>query len=75
MHHKKNNKLILRGPRNYTNGLCDVILKPTTQEKINNQEQHVCNNVYKLSIKKDIVAYFHAAGFSPVASTWKKAIR
>eukprot|EP00957_Ditylum_brightwellii_P071459 5431778-Ditylum_brightwellii.AAC.1 len=38
--------------------------------------QHsVCNNVYKLSTKKDIVNYLHASCFSPVTSTQKKTIQ
>eukprot|EP00957_Ditylum_brightwellii_P030089 2277540-Ditylum_brightwellii.AAC.1 len=35
----------------------------------------MCNNVYALTVKIDIANYLHAACFSTVASTWKKAIR
>eukprot|EP00957_Ditylum_brightwellii_P177629 13530058-Ditylum_brightwellii.AAC.1 len=33
------------------------------------------NNVYKLTTKKDTIEFYHAACFSPIKSTWKKAVQ
>jgi hypothetical protein len=52
----------------------DVITQaqPRTQPQ---QIKHTCNNVYDLHVKQELIEYLHACCFSPVPSTWKKAIR
>ena len=68
---EKNNKIILRGPRNSTNGLWDIVLNPVQDTQTNEpQPVQTCNNAYEIGVKQDLITFLHAAAFSPVKSTW-----
>jgi hypothetical protein len=63
----RNNKAILAGPRVYTTGLWRL---PLEQNTVALQ----CANVYESSTIAKQMQYLYAAAFSPVVSTWIKAI-
>ena len=64
---QQNGNTIITGDRNPTNGLWNI---PLT-----NPKQHSCNLTAHGSTTELSVKFMHAAAFSPVASTWLKAIK
>ena len=64
----KDNKVILLGKRNYTDGLWDV--------KIDNNipDKHNLNVIVDISSIKNLIEYYHACLYSPPKSTWLKAL-
>ena len=52
----------------------DVTNKPNTTLPRVQANRLQANNVYEYRKKKDIITYLHKAAFSPVKSTWIKAI-
>ena len=67
----KNNKTILRGVRNYTDGLWDIHI-PTN---IQNKRQSLAVIIQKNKSNKDLINFYHAACFSPTVATFYKAIK
>ena len=63
--HKYNN-LIMMASRNRQNGMWEFDL---------NRPQDSMNNVYEITMARDIVTYLHGAAGFPVVDTWVKAIR
>ena len=61
-----NNQTILTGKRNPLSGLWNIPLETTTPQ---------INNVYQTKSIPDLIQYLHSAAFSPIASTWFKAIK
>ena len=47
---------------------------PAPSKEQSKQKHLQANNVYAFNKKKDIVTYLHKAAYSPVKSTWIKAI-
>lgn len=78
----KNNRKILTGTRNNTDGLWDIPLKPISQgDNIENSRtrQQTCTNhlhmiVHKKQSVKTLVHYLYACMFCPPKSTFLKAI-
>jgi hypothetical protein len=75
----RGNHEILEGSRDSSTGLWQLGLQPgtlpqTTQLVHQPDNQPTTNNVHELAVKQDIVTYLHRACFSPVPSTWLKAI-
>jgi hypothetical protein len=75
----RGNHDILEGSRDSSTGLWQLGLQPgtlpqTTQLVHQPDNQPAANNVLELTVKQDIVTYLHRACFSPVPSTWLKAI-
>ena len=79
----KNNKRILMGPRNKTDGLWDIVLPlPTTsatpveatpvEARANLQINAI---IRKNTSKTQLVTYLYGCCCSPTTSTWKKAIK
>jgi hypothetical protein len=66
----KNNKVIMQGTRNVTDGLWDIPINPTPSL------QHRSNVIItKDKTKTELVQYLHACCFSPSSSTFIKAVR
>ena len=65
VHVIKNNTTIWKGWRDPINRLWRLPLKPL---------QHEANNAYQSSTISELLAFLHAAAYSPVKSTWMKAI-
>eukprot|EP00957_Ditylum_brightwellii_P125211 9544748-Ditylum_brightwellii.AAC.1 len=70
LHNKSNGLWYLPLPRVDGN----ILIKPISYKINAKQPIATYNNIYKLHAKKDLVQYFHAASFSPVLSTWCKAV-
>ena len=68
----KNNKTILQGRCNLTDGLWDIPIPIPSQNKNN---EHISIIIPKNNTKKDLVQFYHAAMFSRVKATFIKAIR
>jgi hypothetical protein len=67
---------IITGDRNVTTGMWEIDLGRTSSPKqSNNQALPVINNVLAEATKPQLIQYYHAACFSPVQSTWIKAIQ
>ena len=60
--------------RNYSNSLWDIDLTALNPPSNPSFLQAHVNIAYKMKTLKDLVLYFHRACFSPVISTWTKAI-
>ena len=65
----KNDKIILKGDRNWTDGLWDIVIK---NKKVSNQnpQRKQLPNVLNVIIQKDttaaeLIAYFQGCCFSP----------
>ena len=68
----KNNRLILNGIRNKSDGLWDIILHQATNDTL----MHKANVIVKKSTtKRDLIHFFHGACFSPAKSTRLQAIK
>ena len=67
----KNNKKILQGPRNYTDGLWDINIP--LQPKHTQQSMSVI--IQKNKAKKDLIQFYHAACFSPSVTKFYKAVK
>ena len=65
---KKNNRIIIKGQRNYDDGLWDISLG--TQPKTNNIDAIVKKN----TTKNKLANYLHACAGSPSITTFHKAI-
>ena len=63
---KKKGTTIMKGLRNTTTGMWELQLQ---------QKEPRVNNALANATKPELVAYYHAAMFSPVKSTWLKAIK
>ena len=83
---KKNNDVILIGPRNYQDGLWDVNLTPhqaqsstlnvNIQQRLNQEQQYKANVIIQKSqTKADLAKYLHATCWSPTPSTFLRAIK
>eukprot|EP00957_Ditylum_brightwellii_P141022 10743382-Ditylum_brightwellii.AAC.1 len=78
---RQNEHMLMYRPHNKQNGLWYLSLHTETskmQPVAYSTQQHwqpTCNNMYGLHVKQDMVQYLHAPCFSPVPSTWCKAIR
>jgi hypothetical protein len=75
----RGNHVILEGSRDSSTDLWQLGLQPgtlrqTTQLVHQPGNQPSGNNVHELTVKQDIVTYLHQACFSPIPSTWLKAI-
>ena len=66
-------RIILRGARNFTDGLWDVKLNIPQQTSV----QHTVNAVLKIdkTSKKDLAQYLHACAYSPRKTTFLDAIK
>ena len=62
------------GHHNRSNGLWDISLTASTLPYTPPFPQVHVNSAYKMKTLKDLVIYLHCACFSPVVSTWTKAI-
>ena len=84
----KHNNLILRGTRNYKNGMWEIPLPlnenlPHVLNKadtkihfVNNTQSHFANGIIKKETTiNDLINFLHAACFSPSPSTWIEAIK
>jgi len=73
----KDTRLIISGNRNFTTGMWEVDIG-NKQQSTNKPEHppiaHI-NNVLADATKPELAKYYHAACFSPVKSTWLKAIK
>ena len=67
----KNNKEIMQGPRNYSDGLWDIHIP--TQKGITQQSMSVI--IQKSKTKRELVNFYHAACFSPSIPTFYKAVK
>ena len=67
----KNNKTILRGPRNHTDGLWDIHIPI----KKNFTQQSMSVIIQKSKTKQDLINFYHAACFSPTVATFYKALK
>jgi hypothetical protein len=66
----KNNKVIMQGTRNVTDGLWDIPISPSPSL------QHRSNVIItKDKTKTELIQYLHACCFSPSSSTFIKAVR
>jgi hypothetical protein len=74
VHIIKNHNVILQGNCDTKTGLWQINLQQTPIHHAITI-QPAANHVQKLKIKKDIMKYLHWACFSPVPSTWIKAIK
>jgi hypothetical protein len=76
---KKNNKLLLKGTRNPSDGLWDIpITIPTTklQPRLSHVFHHRANVIItKNKSKTELVQYLHACCFSPAHSTFIQAVK
>jgi hypothetical protein len=66
----KNGKCVMYGSRDPISCLWRVDLKQRFETK-----QLKCNHAHDNSNQKDLINYLHAACFSPVKSTWIRAIK
>jgi hypothetical protein len=66
----KNGKNVMYGSRDPKSRLWQVNLKQKCEPEILQ-----CNHAHDNNNKKDLINYLHAACFSPVKSTWIKAIK
>ena len=73
-----NDKIILKGYRNFINQLLEVNLNdinPSIQASYPSiDSENVMQNVFQVLSKASIVSYLHAASGYPVKSTWLQAI-
>jgi len=67
----KNNKTIIKGKRNLTDGLWDVNIPSVDNTNV----QKISVIIHKNTSKRDLVQFYHAACFSPSKATFIKAIR
>lgn len=75
---KFNDQTILHGDRNPTTRLWSVpveVITNTTEPPIDNNNHHSANIVNHVLRTKELVAFAHAALFSPTLTTLQKAIR
>jgi hypothetical protein len=66
----RNGKHVMHGSRDPKSRLCRVNLKQKMKPEIVQ-----CNHAHDSNNQKDLIYYLHAACFSPVKSTWMKAIK
>ena len=75
----KNQNVILKGHRNWTDGLWDLPVKTKQQSALKRSQQCHQHNInyiiHKDQTKEKLAAYFHASLFSPTLSTLQRAIR
>ena len=69
----RDSTIALQGDRDASTGLWTIGLQPDVPRPSHTSLQ-LANNVHDLQRKRDIVKYLHRACFSPVPSTWLKAI-
>ena len=80
----KNKKLIMKGKRNFRNGMYEINLtninkieiprnNPIIKDNTINQSQ-LSSNVYHITKTKEVIEYLHRCCFSPKISTWCDAI-
>jgi hypothetical protein len=69
---QQNGNTIITGDRNPTNGLWNI---PLTNQRKTESPEHSCNLTAHGSTTEMSVKFMHATAFSPVASTWLKAIK
>ena len=70
-------EITIIGKRDTRNGLYNINLAPRSQPAVRNTlflHTAYADSAYKIRTKLDIVRYLHCAAFSPVISTWTKAI-
>ena len=65
----KNDKIILEGNRNYSDGLWDVPI--STSPPLQSANAIISKN----KSKQDLASYYHSCCFSPAISTFTKAIK
>ena len=70
----KNNASTVISHRNRSNGLWYITLAASTPPSKPPFPQAQVNSAYKMKTLEDLVIYLHRACFSPVVSTWNKAI-
>ena len=85
LHVIKDNKIIMQGKRNPTDGLWDIpIAHPSSHSRAFSQKTpHKINQLsHKIQVilrqkqsAKELAQYLHASCFSPVISTWIQAIK
>ena len=73
----KRYKLVLKGQRNFTDGLWDITFDPTLQQ--NDKEQSPPQQKLNMIVRKDqtkqkLGEYLHKCAFSPSVSTFLRAI-
>ena len=73
----KNKQIILKGHRNWTDGLWDIPFHPHTQSQstINTTSHNINYIIQKDQPKFKLASYLHACLFSPFLSTLQKAIQ
>ena len=76
INHITNNELSIEGNRDRMTKMWTINIDNMQRpNKLHSNDKHLkMNNVYKFNKKKDIVTYLHKAAYSPVKSTWIKAI-
>jgi hypothetical protein len=71
-------EFVMQGQRDNETGLWTVLLDntwmSTMTQKYRKQQEEISNNVYEISKVYEATQYLHAAAFSPVKSTFTKAI-
>ena len=83
IHVVKNNKIVIQGKRNTNDGLWDIPIEKApnlpTQHHVDNvnttHQQKLGVIIRKKQKKVDLIKYLHAACFSPVPSTFVRAIK
>ena len=73
-----NGKLILHGEYNKATTLCKIPLVTydgETKYIPTSEDENIVFNLEQIATKKDIIHFLHASLFSPVKSTWLKAIK
>ena len=72
----KDNIEVLRGWRDMTTKLWRIDINPRPQgsQATASVPVHYINSIYDCENNEQLIKYYHAAAFSPVTSTWIKAI-
>jgi hypothetical protein len=73
----KNNQELFKGQRDQQTGLWRIpITNPTSRSPTPHQTKtKLCNIAYQIIKIPELIQFLHAAAFSPVPSTWIKAIQ
>ena len=74
--HLTNSNTIIHISRDSSNGLYYMDLNPQSSSPASGTGSitHTANSAYSVTTKRDLVQYLHRVDFSPVVSTWTKAI-
>jgi hypothetical protein len=67
----KDEKSVMSGVRDQKSRLWRVALQETQKSNYKN----ACNHAHETSNSKELINYLHATAFSPVQSSWIKAIK